>query len=409
MIDGPTYRNAKRLAKQHLAHWHLAQAHTVCFEGPSEFPKDVDAWSDLYPILDTMQEGRYEGFVREAGGLTKAEILSLLQALGDYVLMHRMHFPHRTVRVPLATMASALMVVRKIERYFPGTESVLEIGPGCGATFFMLRRLESLKRYASVEASEAYYLLQGLVGSYCFGVRFEERAYPRGEESAAHPFSVAVDTSAVPILEFSPEPVAVHYPWWHLGELAQEVDRYDAVLANANLMEFSDVALQDYAALIQRVLRPEGILLSQCLGGQVQRKEDGLLDFMYAQGFGALALMHPGDPLGPGDSGVHMGPVVTGVFVKQGHPQYEEARNLLAGPRRGMVDDARVASMFRPSVAAAAHVTAGEMVKLVIQALEDQLGKGCVKKASRPEQADSLAASIEQFSTCVSEGGQSRP
>lgn len=401
MIDGATYRNAKQLAKRHLAHWHLAQTHTVCFEGPSEFPQGVDSLMDLYPILDTMQEGRYEGFVREAGGFTQSEILSLLQSLGDYVLMHRIHFPHRAIRIPLATMASALMIVRKLERYLPEAEAILEIGPGCGATFFMLRGLGSLKRFASVEASEAYYLLQSLVGSYCFGVRFEERAYPRGEESAAHPFSVAVDTSAVPLLEFSPEPLAVHFPWWHLGELAQEVDRFDAVLANANLMEFSSMALQDYAALIQRVLRPEGILLSQCLGGEVHRREHELLDFMYAKGFGALALMHPGDTLGVGDARPHMGPVVTGVFVKQGHPQYEEARALLAGPRRGMVGDNRVASMFSPSSADAAHVTAGDMVRLVVQALDEQLGKGCARKAPRSGKAFNSDDSVAQLASCI--------
>ena len=67
-IDVGSYRFFEKLAKQAMPTWRFASKHSLDVFLKAKFPINVDSQSDLYPLLDTMQEGRFSLYMESFGG-----------------------------------------------------------------------------------------------------------------------------------------------------------------------------------------------------------------------------------------------------------------------------------------------------------------------------------------------------
>jgi SAM-dependent methyltransferase len=334
MLDPQTYRASESLAKSLVPNWRISQTHNVDHFERAGFPVRIGSIRELGQIIDTMQENRFDGYMRELGGLTDEEYQLTLQACVDAVLFQLIYLPHRPPVLPISTLLSALALYGKLRGIARDFRSVLEIGPGCGYVSFFLKRHAALENYSQIEACESFYILQNLVNLYCFGPRFEERALPPSNMPAARFF---VDPR--PDLELSPTvktgnklPRCLHYPWWRIGELAGNTPLFDIVMSNANLLEFSPSALNDYLALLGRALKPDGVFLVQCTGYPAHGTVDQLLQVMHAKGFAQLIFVNEHVPYkfpaeaasGLGDREVVDFTTNNAAFVRRGHPLFDK-------------------------------------------------------------------------------------
>jgi hypothetical protein len=78
-----------------------------------------------------------------------------------------------------------------------------------------------------------------------------------------------------------PKKCCSQYPWWNLGELANNETSYDIALSNANLLEFSNFALHDYLSLIKLKLSKEGLFIYHCEGDNVNNNLESLYNSMH--------------------------------------------------------------------------------------------------------------------------------
>lgn len=326
MIDGHTYRLSEALARRQIHSWELAQIHHVAFEHQA-FPRNIQSAQDLTQILNIMQENRFDGYVLEWNGLSEEDIQILVDALVDYLFMCRRYFPTSPIKLPLSTMLSSYSIYKKLVGYNPNFEHVLEIGAGGGNTMFFFKNHISLKDYSLIEACEAYYLLQSYVASYNFDSQFEERAFPQEQGFAQHTFTECTELEVPRYMDINFKPRAFHYPWWRIGEVAEKRQHYDLVTSNANLMEFSERALLDYLCLVKQCMKPQGVMICQCLGGSIARNTQQLIAYMKHEGFGALCISSTTLPMTLRNGHVKYTCVRNAMFVIEGHPLYDDAVN----------------------------------------------------------------------------------
>ncbi|MBK8477041.1 MAG: class I SAM-dependent methyltransferase [Opitutaceae bacterium] len=278
MIDGPTYRLSENLARQCLPNWHLAQVHRVDFDN-DYFAKNPLSNRELAPIFDTFHEHRFDFYMREWGGLGADDLEAVVDALCDSVLLQRRVWPDRQPRLPVSSVMAAFSAYKKLLGWAPEVKTVLEVGPGTGLISLFMKRLPALERYSQVEACQGLYLLQGMANDLAFPYEVEEKALPQNLATAADFHLVENPLLELPCYVDMPRrpPRCVHYPWWRVGELMKQPGSVDVVMSNANLREFSQYALRDYLALFRRVLKPDGVVLAQCLGGELHRDASGLI------------------------------------------------------------------------------------------------------------------------------------
>jgi len=320
MLDAVTYRANEAAAKRAIASWRIANINDPYIFQNQGFPVRADSFLDLAQILDTMHEARFDFYMRELGGLTNGEAESFVNVCLDYIDFYQSVFQQERVVVPLSTMIAHLVIYKKLCGCDPNFGRVLEIGPGCGYLSFFLRNHASLVDYTQIESTESFYLLQSHINSHVFGSRFAERAL--------HPDPQNLHNFHMPkakwyyewhyedqkVLNCGRPIVCNHLPWWRTGDAAGK--QYDLVTSNANLNEFSEGALIQYLSLIRDVLKPDGILVSQCLGGGTPT-HDRVLDVLHAHDFGTAAVV-AGDQI----AGKNFC-VANGIFVGRGHPLYE--------------------------------------------------------------------------------------
>lgn len=245
MLEPSTYRRNERLAREQLTTWRTAAAHSLVHFERIGFPVRIESISEVGQLLDTMQEGRWDAYMAELGGLTASEHELFVTVCCDALLFQLTYLPMREAVVPLTTLLSSFALYRKCVGVDPGFRSVLEIGPGCGYLSFFLKRHETLRNYSQIEACESFYVLQNLVNVYCFGHRFDDLAHLRPR---ARP------------------QLCDHYPWWRLSELKANPPSFQIITSNANLLEFSVAALDEYLVLAAKLLLPSGVFIVQCPG-----------------------------------------------------------------------------------------------------------------------------------------------
>ena len=278
MLDPYLYRANETAAKADPALGHRAAAHSVDHFIKIGFPVRINSHQEAGPLLNSMQEKRAAIYMSELGGITPHEHDLLLESCRDIVSFQRLFFPLRKPVLPLSVLMSVLCLYSKLVGINPAFSSVLEIGPGCGYLSFFLRQHAALASYCQIEACESFYILQNLVNLYCFGGEFIEHAFA--------PNAMNLDNSFwLPFGQFEIPPAAIrvphkppkceHFAWWHIDEVKSR--KFQIVTSNANLLEFSPAALEDYLGLIVEVLEPNGALVAQCCGSHV----NGTLDTLY--------------------------------------------------------------------------------------------------------------------------------
>lgn len=346
MLEPEIYRISERLAKAQLPTWRLAQTHAVDHFEKTGFPVRVSSLRELGQLLDTMQENRFDGYMRELGGLTESEYAVLIKACRDVVLFQLTYFSNRRPVLPLSTLLSGFTLYRKFLTVDANFRSVLEIGPGCGYLSFFLKQHAGLRNYSQIEACESFYLLQSLVDTHCFPARVEERALMPAEAPVMDYFSPAESRPGYtelsrPVQLHLKRPLCSHYPWWRIGELVKRDEKFQIVTSNANLLEFSAPALDDYLTLLREVMAADGVFLVQCTGLAANGTLASLVDMLWDKGFATLMFAIAGKPIGApglggaasvmarvtGGAGSRVFPVNNCLFVKAGHPLYEKYRD----------------------------------------------------------------------------------
>lgn len=276
MLDPHTYRRNERLAREQLTTWRTAAAHSLDHFEKIGFPVRIDSIAEVGQLLDTMQEGRWDTYMAELGGLTDTEHGFFVGICCDALLFQMIYLPARAPVVPLTTLLSSFVLYLKCIGVDADLRSVLEIGPGCGYLSFFLTRHPALRNYSQIEACESFYILQNLVNVHCFGHRFDERAHlGPGRKALCH-----------------------HYPWWQLDCLRMEAGhgpaRFQIITSNANLLEFSVAALDEYLALAHKLLLPDGVFIVQCPGAPSNGVDAAGLDAkLAANGFQVLSQGQP--------------------------------------------------------------------------------------------------------------------
>jgi SAM-dependent methyltransferase len=338
MLDQTQYRLAEHIAKQQLPTWRIAQRHTLEVFEKAGFPVRANSFADLRPLIDTMQENRFDSYMRELGGLTPERHSLLMTALREISIFQLKHFNSQEIIIPLSTVISALAIYHKISVLKPSFRNILEIGPGCGYTSLFFGQHPGLENYSSVEACESFYLLQSLLGTHVFGTGFREYAAvpnhsPAGSSWHGERHFQSNDYEHLNTLDLSDSPqhreVCSHYPWWRIPDLSACGRTFDVITSNANLNEFSVSALTEYLSLSYQLLADDGIFFFQCPGWNHDGRDTNR--FLYEAGFAPLFLaegnveLRLGERDGSGERLIHQEfTVPNGVLIKRGHPLWAQ-------------------------------------------------------------------------------------
>lgn len=321
MLDTSAYRVNEMNGKRAIADWRLSNINDPYIFQNQGFPVRVDSFLDLAQILDTMQEDRFDYYMKEIGGFTDEDLSFFIGACLDYVDFYHSTFQRDRVLLPLSTLIAHFVLYKKLCGYSPQFSRLLEIGPGCGYLSFFLRSHRSLFDYTQIELTESFYLLQSHINSHVFGTHFDEHAlskYSPDDGGAYHPKLKWHDQfhyEEQKIIKLCRNTICNHYPWWRIGEVANR--KYEIVSSNANLNEFSREALFQYLSLIHDVLADDGVIVAQCLGGGAPTY-DTIFSNMKSAGFVPVALAWVDNV--PGRIFV----VANGIFVSEKHPLYSK-------------------------------------------------------------------------------------
>ncbi len=336
MLDIGLYRMSESLAKQAIRTWRYAQVHRLDVFEKAGFPVRISNIGELDQIVGSMHNNdRFIELQAEIAGFDGADLDLFTAALADFYEFHATAFRRPEITMPLAEMIAHLAIYKMISAYRSDFRSVLEIGPGNGLLAFFLRRHTALENYTQIEACESFYMLQSLICAHLFGSAFDEWARPRGMDAAANCYvgdgQVAVQQftrkpELNPTLPLDVDTLCHHVPWWRIGEVAERGWTFDVVTSNANLLEFTPEALNDYVSLMHQALADDGILYVQCFGGRVNGQVADAVAKLYAAGFRSLLLVPDGGTLSGHESGLEKRLALgNGVFVKEGHSEFDKA------------------------------------------------------------------------------------
>jgi SAM-dependent methyltransferase len=382
MLDVNTYRMSESLAKNCIPNWRIAQTHNVDLFQSVGFPVRIGTLQETAQLIDTMQENRFDIYMRELGGLTEGETRDFVSACRRVVEFQLTAFPLRRPVLPLSTMLSSYALYRKIRGYRGDVGSVLEVGPGCGYLSFFLERDQSLKNYSQIEACESFYILQSMIDQFCFGPAFVENAIPPNDRIACDYFlGKRGEDIEIPV-QFAERPVpaiCAHYPWWRIGELVRQNAQFDIVTSNANLLEFRADALGDYLELFRQVLKPDGILLVQCTGFTAHGSLDDLLHKVYGKGFATVMFFEAQQPIkfSKLSSNGLLGRLDrrwqeprtfatnNGVFVKEGHPIWQRYYSASVASKHFVGSEGFLGEMFFRAEAGAKVLTKDDIAEEV--------------------------------------------
>src|SRR6266536_2891276 len=120
MLDPNTYRSSERLAKARMSTWRFAQTHNLDHFEKVGFPVRVDSFQEIGPLLDSMQENRFDKYMRELGGLTGQEYDLVSEACRQAVLFQLAYFPSRQPVLPASTLMANFCLYKKLLGIDPG-------------------------------------------------------------------------------------------------------------------------------------------------------------------------------------------------------------------------------------------------------------------------------------------------
>ena len=342
------YREAERAVRGRAHSWRVEQAQAADTFLRVDFPVRIESPREVGQLVDTMHEGRFEGFMDELDGIDSHDLELLVRALVRSVQFQLSELPMRTPVVPVSTMMSALALYRKIRGFQSEALNVLEIGPGCGYLAYFLSEHAKLGCYAQVESCESFYVLQSMVNRHIWGGRFLEDLQRPDPRTVFTTMQTNIDHGVDLDRHILGPPKCRHYPWWSLDRVLEECSHYEVVTSNANVNEMSREALRDYLAVFHRVLAPDGMFLVQCTGFTGHGTVEELFDVLTNDGWAPVFCAIAGTVEFPTSRGAvsRQFQLNNIVMVSEGHPLHSQAYGR-ANFRSGfMVEAPRVERMF---------------------------------------------------------------
>jgi len=283
VLDINYYRHAEENAKNSLPTWLISKQFNLDIFEKEGFPVRLNNNQQLRQVFDTMQENRFDIYMKEMGGLTTKDLNLFLNGLNHSIEFQRLYFPKKKPILPLDTLMAFFTIYHKIYHLNTQAESILEIGPGCGFSAFFLNRFKNLKNYTYTDACESFYMLQNHINFFMLKGDFIQHAI---EEDNNHAYTLDEDIAysnhgIEKELYFDIDKKAPCYynafPWWKLNDLNKSLTKFDIVTSNANLLEFDEGALNSYLSIIKNKLSHKGLFFVHCPGNKLLKDLNYLL------------------------------------------------------------------------------------------------------------------------------------
>src|SRR6266852_9063075 len=100
MLDANAYRANETNAKRAIADWRLSNINDPYIFQNQGFPVRADSFLDLAQILDTMQEDRFDYYLKELGGFTDEDANLFIGICLDYIDFYHSVFQRERVVLP---------------------------------------------------------------------------------------------------------------------------------------------------------------------------------------------------------------------------------------------------------------------------------------------------------------------
>ena len=318
MIDIEEYRLQETIAMNSFSSWRARQPYILPTFEKYGFPSKYENLSRLRQFIDTFQEGRFDRYVSEDNGITEEEEELLITVILRNLLFQELTFSGKKQILPFDTAIASLKIFSRIINLKPSCKSILEIGPGSGflAQFLYFSNIET---YVGIEVCEVLYILQDLQFSHLFNRTFKQCVL---DLEYGHDILIPnypdINIEKYPIeneyeIERQKEKDRfIHIPWWKIGKILNEKMKFDIITSNANLTEFSVLALNGYLDLMSKSLKDNGVLVVCCFGGGEIPKEVVLKKLTLFK-FLPIYLRNAS--------------VTTAFFIKEGHQLFEPCYN----------------------------------------------------------------------------------
>uniref|UniRef100_UPI00138E1AC8 hypothetical protein n=1 Tax=Campylobacter fetus TaxID=196 RepID=UPI00138E1AC8 len=287
MLDIGYYREQENAAKTNCPNWMIYETNNLDVFEKTGFPVRINNFQQTYMMMDSMNDSLFDEYMQEFGGFNEDELNEFLHALKSHIDYQRNAYPQKDHFLPLDTMISAFSIKKKLFNLDPNLKSLLEIGSGAGAFSFFAHNLEN---YTQIEACESFYILQSAINFYLFKDKFKEEVF---EKQNNNYFSSLNETNKDYVEIKNIGGGVSHFPYWKLAKVYSKKEEFDMVMSNANLVEFSTRALNDYLSIINNILKNDGIFFVQCFGGTVLRDTNIAFEALYNHGFSPLFIVHP--------------------------------------------------------------------------------------------------------------------
>ena len=336
MLDINYYRESENRAKTILPTWVISKKYNLEIFEKEGFPIRINNIQQTRQIFDTMQESRFMSFMDELNGFSAQDLSIFVEACVKNIQFQENYFPTHKSIIPFDTLLIAFTIFKKISGLKPKAKRILEIGPGTGGISYYLKNLSSLKEYTYTDACESFYLLQNNVNFFLFKDKFKQKVIEKYDNTCYMDDNNTKYTQGGLEEQFFIDKYKKNdftcnaYPWWKLGELNKNSSKYDIITSNANLLEFSEGALNDYLSIMFNTLKKDGMIFVQCLGYSLLRDSKYLFEKLKKYNFAVYFFTvgqtsYNGHKTKENMEKTFILPNM--VLIKKGHPSYEKFKN----------------------------------------------------------------------------------
>jgi hypothetical protein len=326
-----------------------------------------------------MQENRFSTFMKEHNGFSAQELSIFVETCIKNIQFQENYFPTHKSFIPFDTLMSAFTIFKQIHNLNPKAKRILEIGPGTGGISYYLNNFSNLKEYTYTDACESFYLLQNNVNFFLFKDKFKQKVIEKYNNTCYMDDNNTDYTQGGLEEQFFVDKYKKDdftcnaYPWWKLGELNKNTLKYDIITSNANLLEFSEGALNDYLSIMFNTLKKDGMIFVQCLGYSLLRDSNYLFkklnEYNFAvYFFGAGRTTYTCHKTNKKMERTFMLPNM--VLIKKGHPSYDKFNKQPELPIQ-LSDNIEINRMFFPAIDKTKKIfTKEEISKIIMKKLK---------------------------------------
>jgi len=288
MLDIEFYRMIEKVAKSKLSNPFIIYKHDTKYWESYGHPVRLDNLQQLRLVFDTNQQNRFDRYMDELNGFSENDLLLFVKVLKELIRFQENTFPEKDAILPFDTLIAFFTIYKKILILKPNLKTILEIGAGSGYLSFFLKDVTNLTNYSQIEVSESYYLLQNYINQFVFKNQFEQTL--NDSDVLVSPYSpewpedvyggVRIEGEYIKKRD-STQKVCHQYPWWEIGDIVNNNEKFDIITSNANLGELKKEALFDYLSLVNEKLENDGFFFVHCFGQQSYSTFEEIMDVLY--------------------------------------------------------------------------------------------------------------------------------